>query len=548
MTTPVDPLGIKCWPSAMRPMSRPPMPLPKTFHESAYSTTYSPNYPNPSSWNTYDVRLPSQYHMPPPATSTSNDYLHFHSIDGSKLERASSSAYVDSFAGLADQKPAEESLDFASLDSDLNQFTSDIAQQDENAPIINLRKPSVTEHEPLSLDTSFSRRLSGSSFSMSSTAPTDLPELSAYSEVPSYASASASDYTPRSSLNLSATPLSPIPSPRYSQQDTTRYSQQETIRTESRSRASPSPRPSMRTAPYSLDSNRNKRWSTGSYAAASPARRTSPFVYTPEGYFPQVPNFLRHSSPVVPTPTSTPTNSLLPSANLSKTPLMGSNPPPRFHRSSVLLPSSMFDSNPPPAPLPSTHGAPHLFRTLQSNASPHDHHLTHYTEDLSDPPDLFGPLSSPPSSPPGSDMSPPSPSLAAHEQDLRFPTDLYTPKYVRGHGNKREGWCGICKPGRWLVLKNSAFWYDKSFTHGVSAATGQAFESPRETRRMEGNSDVWEGLCGSCGEWVALVSSKKKGTTWFRHAYKVYFLFLSFFRPIRCMDVVNEGPISPNLC
>jgi hypothetical protein len=71
------------------------------------------------------------------------------------------------------------------------------------------------------------------------------------------------------------------------------------------------------------------------------------------------------------------------------------------------------------------------------------------------------------------------------------------------------------------VLKNSAFWYDKSFTHGVSAATGAAFQGPQDTRRTEGNLDVWEGLCGSCGEWIALVSSKKKGTTWFRHAYKV---------------------------
>jgi len=39
---------------------------------------------------------------------------------------------------------------------------------------------------------------------------------------------------------------------------------------------------------------------------------------------------------------------------------------------------------------------------------------------------------------------------------------------------------------------------------------------------MDGNPDVWEGLCGSCNEWVALVSSKKKGTTWFRHAYKCH--------------------------
>jgi hypothetical protein len=118
-------------------------------------------------------------------------------------------------------------------------------------------------------------------------------------------------------------------------------------------------------------------------------------------------------------------------------------------------------------------------------------------------------------------MNPSDPDMMPHEQELRFPGDLYTPKWVRGHGNKREGWCGLCKPGRWLVLKNSAFWYDKSFTHGVSAAAGAAFQRPQETRRIEGNLDLWEGLCGSCGDWIALVSNKKKGTTWFRHAYKV---------------------------
>jgi hypothetical protein len=57
----------------------------------------------------------------------------------------------------------------------------------------------------------------------------------------------------------------------------------------------------------------------------------------------------------------------------------------------------------------------------------------------------------------------------------------------------------------------------------VSAATGAAFQEPTVTRRTEGNADVWEGLCGGCGDWVSLVSSKKKGTTWFRHAYKVGF-------------------------
>jgi hypothetical protein len=138
-------------------------------------------------------------------------------------------------------------------------------------------------------------------------------------------------------------------------------------------------------------------------------------------------------------------------------------------------------------------------------------------------PDLFGRLSQDALLPPDADMHPEDTDMTPIEQETRFDGDLYTPRFVRGHGNKREGWCGLCPGGRWLVLKNSAFWYDKSFSHGISAATGMPFEGPRETRRMAGNPDVWEGLCGSCDDWIALISSKKKGTTWFRHAYKVCF-------------------------
>ena len=147
-------------------------------------------------------------------------------------------------------------------------------------------------------------------------------------------------------------------------------------------------------------------------------------------------------------------------------------------------------------------------------------HCDHQFAGSSSPPNLFGPLQDDQLSPPPEDMRAEEPN-PPRVQELRFEGDLYTPKYVRGHGNKREGWCGICKPGRWLDLKNSAFWYDKSFTHGISAATGSAFESPKETRRMKGNPDVWEGLCHNCHQWIALISSKKKRTTWFRHAYKV---------------------------
>ncbi|KAF4964416.1 hypothetical protein FSARC_7651 [Fusarium sarcochroum] len=140
----------------------------------------------------------------------------------------------------------------------------------------------------------------------------------------------------------------------------------------------------------------------------------------------------------------------------------------------------------------------------------------------SDPPELYSARREDQIPPPPEDMNPEDPDKIPYERELRFEGDLYTPRWVRGYGKKREGWCGICKPGRWLVLKDSAFWYDKSFSHGISAATGRSFQEPQQKRRMDGNPDVWEGLCGSCERWVALVSSKKKGTTWFRHAYKCH--------------------------
>ncbi|KAJ3369797.1 hypothetical protein HDU91_006800, partial [Kappamyces sp. JEL0680] len=44
------------------------------------------------------------------------------------------------------------------------------------------------------------------------------------------------------------------------------------------------------------------------------------------------------------------------------------------------------------------------------------------------------------------------------EQKLKFPEDLYTPKLVRFQGAAKEGLCDLCDPGKWLQLKNSAFW------------------------------------------------------------------------------------------
>ncbi|KAI1212370.1 uncharacterized protein F4807DRAFT_368301 [Annulohypoxylon truncatum] len=420
-------------------------------------------------------------------------------------------------------KPCDDHLEIPNLDVDMS--IGQAYTTDEAIPIIDLRYSGPPmDHESMGFESGLNpRRMSGSSFTVSTTGNlSEMPSYEDFSAALSEAPSFTSDYPPPSNRNslMSSTQLSPVASPRMTPQ-----SRSDLVRTASRGRgASPSPRPGMRSAPYNVDSSaRNKRWSTGSYGTNA-NRRPSPFVYhhTHDAFGPRMSS--RHSSPTMP-------NHPLPLnfGNLQAVqqhPFLMSHPP--AFRNSMLLPTQL------PSQLPSQHFHPEahhfenpppllshgLFRMLQSNADPHSLH-GHYT-DLSDPPDLYASLQEEQVPPPPEDMNPSDPDLVPHEQELRFEGDLYTPKWVRGHGNKREGWCGICKPGRWLVLKNSAFWYDKSFTHGISAATGNPFQEPQETRRMDGNPDVWEGLCGSCNDWIALVSSKKKGTTWFRHAYKCH--------------------------
>jgi hypothetical protein len=494
-------------------------PRPATIHETGFSYCMPEEYSSLPAWDSSTMPmqplndgLPQTYAVQQDFyPSTSNGESKYSWNQGTGPQGALGLTIPDGWH----TKTCDDGIDLHNLDTDMNMGQAYNA--DETAPILDLRYPGPgMDSDRLSLEQSYSsRRMSGSSFTMSTTgALSEMPSYEDFSATLSEAPSFSSDYPPPSNRNslMSSTQLSPVASPRMTPQN-----RSELVRTQSRGRASPSPRPSMRSAPYTMDSTRSKRWSTGSYAPM-PNRRPSPFVYHQghEVFTPHPPRMSsRHSSPTLP-------NTQLP-LNLSNLqtqqqhPFLMSNNA-GFHRNSMLLPSHNYHEphqfeTPPPL---LSHG---LFRMLQSNADPHSLH-SHYT-DLSDPPDLYASLHEEQVPPPPEDMNPSDPDLIPHEQELRFDGDLYTPRWVRGHGNKREGWCGICKPGRWLVLKNSAFWYDKSFTHGISAATGSPFQEPQETRRMDGNPDVWEGLCGSCNEWVALVSSKKKGTTWFRHAYKV---------------------------
>jgi len=390
----------------------------------------------------------------------------------------------------------------------MSEFNQGLLSHDENTPIIDLRQyhGGIEQQEADHLATfnpTSTRRMSESSFSMSSTGGV-LQDVSSYEDMPSAEAISyANDYETWNNLEPAPSLLSPLASPRRPQHENV-------VRSGSRSLASPAPHNNVRSSPYTMESSRYKRWSTGHAPTSTPSSSRT-LSHVQDRFAPYPPRMNPHHS----LPAYTP--STMNSFGLNTQNVLYSQPHPLQSSNPTMFasPDQPFHLD-VPRPLPSQG----LFRLLQSNGDRHGGCASHFA-DLSDPPDLYSSLNEEASNPPESDMNPSDPDLMPHEQDLRFNGDLYTPRWVRGHGNKREGWCGLCKPGRWLVLKNSAFWYDKSFTHGVSAATGAAFQGPQDTRRTEGNLDVWEGLCGSCGEWIALVSSKKKGTTWFRHAYKV---------------------------
>ncbi|CEP16441.1 hypothetical protein [Parasitella parasitica] len=108
------------------------------------------------------------------------------------------------------------------------------------------------------------------------------------------------------------------------------------------------------------------------------------------------------------------------------------------------------------------------------------------------------------------------------KQKLRYDGDNYTPKWVRFTGHLKEGYCDSCQPGKWLQLKNSAYWYHKQFYHGISSVSGKSFIKPLEQRI--GKGDMIEGLCHQCHRFVSACNGKKKNNymLWYRHAHKCH--------------------------
>ncbi|KAJ2078555.1 hypothetical protein H4R24_004394 [Coemansia sp. RSA 988] len=111
--------------------------------------------------------------------------------------------------------------------------------------------------------------------------------------------------------------------------------------------------------------------------------------------------------------------------------------------------------------------------------------------------------------------------MRPRRQKIRFADDLYTPMWVRGNGHQKEGFCDTCTPGKWLQLKNSAFWYHKQFSHGISSISGRPFTRPLQVRHYD--ADIIEGLCHQCRQWMPIANAKRRNSVlWFRHAHKCH--------------------------
>lgn len=243
MSMKTEAVGMGMW-SAPTPQSV-SRPRPATIHETGFSYCMPEEYPSLPAWDSSTMPmqplsdcLPQTYAVQQdfyPSTSNGENGWH--------------------------TKTCDDGIDLHGLDTDMNMGHA--YNTDETAPILDLRYPGPgMDSDRLSLEQSYSsRRMSGSSFTMSTTgALSEMPSYEDFSATLSEAPSFSSDYPPPSNRNslMSSTQLSPVASPRMTPQNRT-----ELVRTQSRGRASPSPRPSMRSAPYTMDSTRSKRWSTG---------------------------------------------------------------------------------------------------------------------------------------------------------------------------------------------------------------------------------------------------------------------------------------------
>lgn len=165
-----------------------------------------------------------------------------------------------------------------------------------------------------------------------------------------------------------------------------------------------------------------------------------------------------------------------------------------------------------------THVSTSVPAVISEYPPPSPHSAISSISDAQDDGGVFGTSPLPPPDPAYAD----DPAAQPRRQKLRYAGDQYTPEWVRFNGSLKEGHCDMCPEGKWLQLKNSAFWYHKQFFHGISSVSGKPFMPPKRTRI--GHHDTLEGHCHQCDAWIPISNAKNKKNTvlWYRHAHKCH--------------------------
>lgn len=129
------------------------------------------------------------------------------------------------------------------------------------------------------------------------------------------------------------------------------------------------------------------------------------------------------------------------------------------------------------------------------------------------------------------------PHSKVEETRCEFGSDLYTPRFVRRScqgeaGSFRMGFCSLCSPselevecGGWYSLKRSQYLYHLQFEHGISSISRRPFSPPVEMRVWNDDDEATDGLCGVCGQWVAIAFGpvrKRSWKAWWKHAVKCH--------------------------
>ncbi|KAK5633831.1 hypothetical protein RRF57_009545 [Xylaria bambusicola] len=97
--------------------------------------------------------------------------------------------------------------------------------------------------------------------------------------------------------------------------------------------------------------------------------------------------------------------------------------------------------------------------------------------------------------------------------------NLYVPQWCRQTKDGLEGWCGLCRPGRWFRFCPNRFKYDRSIKHGISMKTGTSYPEPSRTRWSITHGI--EGLCAQCDSWITLERTPLGDESWLTHSFLV---------------------------